>query len=58
MTCMYVNIRIRFKLGSNAHSPNCLNLVDRNRCHSGGNSGANLRSISLRCYLVEVASEW
>ena len=27
-------------------------------CHPGGNPGANLKSISHRCYLQEVAFEW
>ena len=27
-------------------------------CHPGGNPGANLKSISHRCYLFEVAFVW
>jgi len=36
----------------------CFDLEIRTAHHPGGNSGANLKSISHRCYLFEVAFVW
>ena len=47
---------LRCEFGRNSHEPFAAKAVARN--HSGGNPGVNLKLISHRCYLWEVAFEW